>query len=115
MTTRHQLADRYAARLARAHRLHEARLAKTVAARVESLNEAIQKVADEIDALVYEDTDEPVFRDDQYEICGLIAERLDVSKRRWQLIHEGSIKKALSFEQTLKLLMKQVKFEQQRS
>ena len=112
MSTKQELAKFFATHLAHAHRLEESRTSpKKVAAQGKILGDVVDNVARDIDALTYAESDNPWTEDDKYDLCGLIASELDVPKQNWQIIKEGSIAKAISFEQTLALLMKQVKFE----
>lgn len=111
MSTKQELAAQYAARLSQARRLDESTGRVKAAQKASSLEDAIRDVVGKIDGLVWEGTQRNLSNDDKYEIYGLIAAELGVPGSQWGIIKEGSIAKALSFEQTLMLLMQKVNYE----
>ena len=111
MSAKQELAAQYAAQLSQALRLDESTGGVKTAQRASSLEDAIRDVVKKIDGLVYERTKHNLSADDKYEIYELIAAELGVPGSQWGIIKEGSIAKALSFEQTLMLLVQKVKYE----
>lgn len=111
MTTQKELAEKHAARLRRALSLHEAAPMAKLAHHAEPLHEAIRGVVEAVDQLTWTKSGEPLSDEEKYEIFGLIATELGLARRQWGMLKEGSIAKALSFEQTLALMLKQVTYE----
>lgn len=111
MFTQKELAEKHAARLLNSLVLQEAAPSVKVAHHVEPLHEAICGVVEAVDNLTWSSTDQPLSDEDKYELFGLIAAELGLDGRRWGMLKEGSIAMALSFEQTLALMLKQVTYE----
>lgn len=110
MPTQSELAKKHAARLRKALSLQEAALLVKVAHHAEPLDKAIRGVVEAVEQLTWTRTGEPLSDEEKYEFFGLIAAELGLGRRQWGMLKEGSIAKALSFEQTLALMLKQVTY-----
>jgi len=111
MPTQKELAEKHAARLRKSLVLQEAAPLVKIAHHAEPLPEAIRGVVEAVDGLTWTSTGRPLSDEEKYEFFGLIAAELGVDRLRWGMLKEGSIAKALSFEQTLALMLKQVTYE----
>lgn len=111
MPTQKELAEQHAARLRKSLLLQEAAPSVKLAHHAEPLHEAIRGVVEAVDGLTWSSTGQPLSDEEKYELFGLIAAELGLDGRRWGMLKEGSIAKALSFEQTLALMLKQVSYE----
>lgn len=111
MPSKRELASKYAARIRRAYQLHEASPLVKIAQKAEPLEDAIAGVAEAVDGLTWSETGQPISTAEKYEVFGLVATELGLPSRDWRLIKEGSVEKALSFEQTLMLMLQRVTYE----